>query len=337
MGVIALSETRSSDFVSIEAIRQRALSVLTERFGLRAAENYCGKGVGSVTGSSFKRNRAALNEICLRTRLLHGINDVDTTTKVVGVSLATPILAAPIAGSSVDYAEVVQGCTRAGTMCFVGYPQPTEVIRSAADNADAKVGWIIKPLRDVQALARCFGVAEEAGCRAVGLDLDSAAGLQQYTHAATWVLDWSFKPVDELREIRGMTSLPFVVKGVLSVEDAELCIDVGADAIVVSNHGGHALDQTQAAIEVLPEIVDAVGQRMDVLMDGGIRHGTDVLKALALGAKAVLVGRPTIWGYNAGGAAGVARLFELLTAELVRAMKLTGVSDVKDVPVRILV
>lgn len=143
--------------------------------------------------------------------------------------------------------------------------------------------------------------------------------------------------MEELQEIRSWTSLPFVIKGVLSVEDAELCVEAGVDAIILSNHGGHALDYTLSGIDVLPEIVDAVGKKMDVLMDGGIRHGTDVLKALALGAKAVLVGRPTIWGYNAGGAGGVVRLFELLTTELVRAMKLTGVSDVKDVPLRILV
>lgn len=332
-----MSEKRPTDFVSIEAIRQRALSVLTERYGLRAAENYCGKDVGSITGSSFKRSREALDEIRLRTRLIHGINEVDITTTVLGVTIETPILAAPIAGSSVSYAEVIQGCNSVGTMCFVGYPQPKKTILSFADIKDKKMGWIIKPLRDVGELKSCFTVAEEAGCRAVGIDLDSAAGLQQYTHSSTWFLDWSFKPVEELKEIRGWTSLPFVLKGVLSVEDAELCVDVGADAIIVSNHGGHALDQTQAALDVLPEIVDAVGKRVDVLMDGGIRHGTDVLKALALGAKAVLVGRPTIWGYNAGGVEGVARLFELLTEELVRAMKLTGVSDVKDVPMRILV
>lgn len=142
--------------------------------------------------------------------------------------------------------------------------------------------------------------------------------------------------MEELQTIRNWTTLPFIIKGILSAEDAELCVAAGVDALIVSNHAGHALDCTQSAVDVLPEIADAVGRKVDVLMDGGIRHGTDILKALALGAKAVLVGRPTIWGYNAGGAAGVAKLFELLTLELTRAMQLTGVSDVKDVPMGIL-
>lgn len=332
-----MSEKSPNEFISIEEIRQRALEVLTERYGVKAAENYCGKGVGSITGSSFKRNEGALNEIRLRTRLIHGINEVDTTTNVLGVNINTPILVAPIAGSSVSYPEVIQGCNNAGTMCLIGYPQPKKTMQSVAEITDKKIGWIIKPLSDLEELKSIFNAAEDAGCQAIGMDLDSAAGLQQYTHSSTWLLSWSFKPVEVIQAIRSWTSLPFVIKGVLSVEDAELCVEAGVDAIVLSNHGGHALDHTQSGIDVLPEIVDAVGKKMDVLMDGGIRHGTDVLKALALGAKAVLVGRPTIWGYNAGGAGGVARLFDLLTTELVRAMKLTGISDVKDVPLRILV
>jgi 4-hydroxymandelate oxidase len=332
-----LSEKSPNEFISIEEIRQRALEVLTERYGVKAAENYCGKDVGSITGSSFKRNEDALTEIRLRTRLIHGINEVDTTTNVLGVNINTPILVAPIAGSSVSYPEVIQGCNNVGTVCLIGYPQPKKTMQSVAEITDKKIGWIIKPLSDLEELKSIFNAAEDAGCQAIGMDLDSAAGLQQYTHSSTWLLSWSFKPVEELQEIRSWTSLPFVIKGVLSVEDAELCVEAGVDAIILSNHGGHALDHTQSGIDVLPEIVDAVGKKMEVLMDGGIRHGTDVLKALALGAKAVLVGRPTIWGYNAGGVGGVARLFELLTTELVRAMKLTGVSDVKDVPLRILV
>jgi isopentenyl diphosphate isomerase/L-lactate dehydrogenase-like FMN-dependent dehydrogenase len=173
------------------------------------------------------------------------------------------------------------------------------------------------------------------------MDLDSAAGL--HSGYIPGLMDklakayWSFKTVDELKAIRDLTSLPFIVKGIMCVEDAEKCVEAGVDAIIVSNHAGYALDYAEAPIEVLPEIVDAVGRKVDVLMDGGIRHGTDILKALAFGAKAVLIGRPTVWGFNAGGEEGMVRLIELLTNELVRAMKLTGVSDIKDVPAGILV
>lgn len=332
-----LSQTKTpTDFVSIEEIRQYALETLAERFGRFRAENYCGSNVGSITGSSFLRNRAALDEIRLRTRLIHRINEVDTSLEVLGISVKIPIFAAPIAGSVVDYHAVIQGCQENETLCFIGYPQPHATIKDFGRIQDKKIAWIIKPLQDLAELKTCFRIAEEAGCLAVGIDVDSAAGLQQYTHSSTWRLNWSFKSMEELKTIREWTTLPFIIKGILSVEDAELCIEADVDALIVSNHAGHALDCTQSAIEVLPEITDAVGGKVDVLMDGGIRHGTDVLKALALGAKGVLVGRPTIWGYNAGGASGVARLFELFTLELTRAMQLTGVSNVKDVPMSIL-
>lgn len=332
-----MSQTKTpKDFVSIEEMRQHALEALAERFGRTRAQNYCGSNVGSITGSSFLRNREALDEIRLRTRVIHRINEVDTSLKVLDVSANTPVFAAPIAGSSVDYQEVIQGCHENETLCFIGYPQPHATIKSFAQIQGKKMAWIIKPLQDLEELKTCFTIAEEAGCFAVGIDVDSAAGLQQYTHSSTWRLDWSFKSMEDLKTIREWTSLPFIIKGILSVEDAEQCVAAGVDALIVSNHAGHALDCTQSAIDVLPEIADAVGRKVDVLMDGGIRHGTDVLKALALGAKGVLVGRPTIWGYNAGRASGVARLFELLTLELTRAMQLTGVSDVKDVPMSIL-
>jgi 4-hydroxymandelate oxidase len=333
----SLSQTTpSKDFVSIEEIRQQALKTLAKRFGQTRAENYCGSNVGSITGSSFLRNRAALDEMRLRTRLIHRINVVDTSLEVLGVSAKTPVFAAPIAGSAVDYQEVIKGCQEQQTLCFIGYPQPHNTIKAFAQIPEKKIAWIIKPLQDFEELKKCFRIAEEAGCFAVGIDVDSAAGLQQYTHSSTWRLDWSFKSMKELQTIREWTTLPFVIKGILSVEDAELCVAAGVDALIISNHAGHALDCTQSAVDVLPKIVNTVGQKVEVLMDGGIRHGTDILKALALGAKGVLVGRPTIWGYNAGGAAGVAKLFKLLTLELARAMQLTGVSDVKDVPMSIL-
>lgn len=332
-----LSQTKTpKDFVSIEEIRQQALKALAKRFGQTRAENYCGSNVGSITGSSFIRNRAALDELRLRTRVIHRINAVDTSLEVMGVSAQTPVFAAPIAGSSVDYHEVITGCQEQHTLCFIGYPQPHDTIKAFTQIPEKKIAWIIKPLRDLEEFKTCFTIAEEAGCFAVGIDVDSAAGLQQYTHSSTWRLDWSFRAMEELQTIREWTTLPFIIKGILSVEDAELCVAAGVDALIVSNHAGHALDCTQSAVDVLPEIADTVGRKVDVLMDGGIRHGTDILKALALGAKGVLVGRPTIWGYNAGGAAGVAKLFELLTQELTRAMQLTGVSDVKDVPMSIL-
>ena len=129
---------------------------------------------------------------------------------------------------------------------------------------------------------------------------------------------------DSLAWLRSITSLPILVKGILTAEDAELAVQHGVDAIIVSNHGGRQLDTALASIEALPEIVDAVSGRCEVYMDGGIRRGTDVLKALALGARAVLVGRPILWGLAANGAEGVHHVLEILRRELELSMALAG-------------
>jgi 4-hydroxymandelate oxidase len=136
---------------------------------------------------------------------------------------------------------------------------------------------------------------------------------------------------EAIGKIREQTSLPLVLKGIMAVEDALQAMEAGVDAIVVSNHGGRVLDCGQASIEVLPEIVKAVAGKMEVLIDGGFRRGTDVLKALALGARGVLIGRPICWGLAAAGAEGVARVIEMLTSELARVMLLTNISEAANV------
>ena len=122
-----------------------------------------------------------------------------------------------------------------------------------------------------------------------------------------------------------------IIKGLASAEDAKIAADIGASAVVVSNHGGRQLDQAPSPVDVLPEVVDAVGDRLEVLVDSGFRRGTDVIKALALGARAVLVGRPYLYGLGAGGEAGVARAIELLQAEIARSMALMGLKSIDDI------
>jgi isopentenyl diphosphate isomerase/L-lactate dehydrogenase-like FMN-dependent dehydrogenase len=145
---------------------------------------------------------------------------------------------------------------------------------------------------------------------------DYEAGvLRPATPSTTWrYIDW----------LRGASKVPIIVKGILNGEDAEAAVRYGADAIIVSNHGGRAFDGTVPTLMALPECVDAVGGKIPVLLDGGIRRGSDVLKALALGAKAVLVGRPPAWGVAAFGAIGVQRVMELLAAELTVSMGIAG-------------
>jgi 4-hydroxymandelate oxidase len=135
----------------------------------------------------------------------------------------------------------------------------------------------------------------------------------------------------DLDWLRSITSLPLLVKGIVRGDDAARAAEAGVAGIVVSNHGGRQLDTAPATIDVLPEVVDAVGDRVEILVDGGIRRGTDVVKALALGARAVLLGRPILWGLAVGGEAGVSRVLELLRAELDGALALCGCSSVHDV------
>ena len=196
--------------------------------------------------------------------------------------------------------------------------------------ADTPIVWNGEPLKDRKRLVAHLHEAEKAGCRAVSLCADDYMGIKikdRLRPLANLALS-----TEMIRMLRQETSLPFVVKGIMTAEDAFAAVEAGVDAIVVSNHGGRVLDFCQASIEVLPEIVKAVGSKIEVLIDGGFRRGTDVLKALALGARGVLVGRPICWGLAAAGAEGVAAVLQILNSELIRSMMLTNVPDVSHVP-----
>ena len=137
-------------------------------------------------------------------------------------------------------------------------------------------------------------------------------------------MNWS-----DLEWLRSLTSMPIVIKGIQTAEDAMLCAEYGVEGLVVSNHGGHALEGASGTIQMLPEVVKAVGDRAEIYIDGGVRRGTDVLKCLALGARAVFIGRPIFWGLSVGGEDGMRRVLEILRAELDVAMGLCGLTDVK--------
>jgi isopentenyl diphosphate isomerase/L-lactate dehydrogenase-like FMN-dependent dehydrogenase len=201
-------------------------------------------------------------------------------------------------------------------------PQPLSIDFRAAlslgGSVLAKPGWFFRFLRDGMPTALAnIPVIEVNGHR---LTQSEATALM-----ATEYPGWP-----ELARIRSRWGRPLVIKGVLTAEDAQRCVDIGADAVVISNHGGRQLDSAPATIEVLPEIVAAVGDRIDVLVDGGFRRGTDIIKALALGAKAVLVGRPYVWGLGISGEAGVTTALRVLRNELIRDMRLMGCHGVRD-------
>ncbi|EGW37109.1 alpha-hydroxy-acid oxidizing protein [Desulfosporosinus sp. OT] len=302
-------------------------------------------GMGGLgTGASFKSNVEMLAAFRLNMRTLHGAKNPDTTYKLFGQDLATPILGAPITGNvynmggalnEEEWAEaIIQGCLTAGTLACTGDGADPAMYNSGVD-AIVKVQGrgipFIKP-REQEEVLKYLRRAEEAGVLAVGMDIDGA-GLVTMALKGQPV---GPKTKEEMKEIISGTSLPFIIKGIMTVDEAEVAIEVGAAAIVVSNHGGRVLDHTPGTAEILSEIAAAVHGRIPVIVDGGIRSGTDVLKMLALGADAVLIGRPLIIAAYGGGAEGISLALKTMTNELKQAMILTGCATLEEINMDVL-
>ncbi len=296
-------------------------------------------GAGGVgTGQAFRNNISALADVKLRQRIIHNVHKPSTAFTLWGNELSMPILAAPIGGiafnwnnyiSEGDYAKaVISGSKDAGSMGMVGDGKLQEIYSSGLAAILFEGGWgipTIKPRPNEQIIELAYQ-AEAAGAVAVAIDVDAAA-LINMTVSGQPVGPKTFA---ELVELKQNIKLPLIIKGVMDIEDALKCAEAEIDGIVVSNHGGRVLDHTPGTAEVLPGIRDAVGNRMTIFVDGGIRTGFDVLKMLALGADAVLLGRP-ITQAGAGGAEGIAFLLKYLQAELEAAMIMTGVQDLSKI------
>ncbi len=326
--------------MNMKTIRQAAREklkgycrVCPECNGKACAGEVPGMG-GTGTGASFKNNVEALATFRLNMRTLHGAKHPDTRCELFGQELLTPILAAPITGNNFnmggalnekEWAEaVIQGCLTAGTLACTGdAPDPTMYLTGVEVIAGTGGRGIpfMKP-RELEEVLVCLRSAEQAGALAVGMDID-AAGLV--------TLPVSPKTKEEMKTIISNTSLPFIIKGIMTADEAEIAIEVGAAAIVVSNHGGRMLGHTPGTAEVLPKIAAAVGGRIPVLVDGGVRTGADVLRMLALGADAILIGRPLITAAYGGGADGVASAITKMTHELKQVMVLTGCAKLSDI------
>ena len=298
-------------------------------------------GMGGLgTGSSFKNNVEALALKKLNMRLLHGVTDPDTHVEVMDRELSMPVLAAPIGGvkfnmgapdvSEEDYImSVLGGCVDAGVLGCTGDGVPPDIHESANKAIKALGGQgipFIKPWEDKE-LSEKLEKAHAAGATLCGMDID-AAGLVTLRKMGRPV---SPKPPEELARIIEETPMDFIIKGVMTPEEAVTGIEIGAAGIVVSNHGGRVLDHVPGTAEVLPAIASAVKGRAAVLVDGGVRSGGDVLKMIALGADAVLIGRPLAWSAVGGGREGVSSYLEQIRTELIQAMVLTGTAKVADV------
>lgn len=299
-------------------------------------------GLGS--GSSFAGNVQALAEIKFNMRLIHDVTDPDTSTTILGKKLALPVLAAPIGGVSFNmgggiseeqYAEaIIGGCKAKSILGCTGDGVP-EFIYSSGFAAIKKAGGhgvpFIKPWEDDE-LFRKIELARETGTDTLGMDID-AAGLITLRKMGRPV---SPRPLAKLADIIKKSGLKFILKGIMTPDEAELAIAAGANAIVVSNHGGRVLDHAPATATVLPAIAAAVKGRITVLVDGGVRSGGDVLKLLALGADAAMIGRPFSIAAVGGLQEGVEKYIDTLQGELKQTMVLTGTSSAVSVDRRIL-
>lgn len=293
-------------------------------------------GMGGIgTGQSFRNNIQALADYRLVMKVVHDVSTPRLSCTILGMDLALPVLGAPIGGIAINMngaiaeaeytAAIVSGCRMAGTVGMTGDGPKEEWYRDGLRAIQQEQGCgipVIKP-READKVIALANAAADAGARAFGIDIDAAA-LINMTHAGQPV---GPKTREELAYIKDNTRIPFIVKGIMTSGEAEACVMAGVDAIVVSNHGGRALDCTPGTAEVLPEIAAAVKGNVTLLADGGVRTGADVLKMLALGADAVLAGRLLAIGAVANGAAGVADLLNRLAGELRAAMVMTGTAD----------
>jgi isopentenyl diphosphate isomerase/L-lactate dehydrogenase-like FMN-dependent dehydrogenase len=281
---------------------------------------------------TLRENVAAFNRWVLRPRMLVDVSTVTTATTVLRTELSFPVLVAPMAFQGLAHPDgevaMAQGAAAAGTaMCLA-----TLSMASIEDVRDGARWFQLYWSPDRGAVEDLVERADEAGHGAIVVTIDLPVLGRRERDLRTGfetpiqidsVVDPSLTWRD-LEWLRSLTSLPVLVKGVLTAEDAALALEAGVEGIVVSNHGGRQLDGVAASLDALPEVVEAAGDRAVVLMDGGVRRGTDVVKALALGAKAVLVGRPALWGLAVGGAEGVERVLTLLRDEFQLALALCG-------------
>jgi 4-hydroxymandelate oxidase len=305
---------------------------------------------GCADDLTVRWNREALQRLRLESRVMVDVETIDTATTVLGRALPHPILLAPAAAHMLVHPEgevaTARGASAASAIMVLS-TNSNCAVEAVAAAATQPLWFQLYVNRDRGIAKDLIQRVERAGCKAICVTVDQPViyardrssrqtealrslplphiphllpgGATQTSAIRSRSLTWK-----DLEWFRSVTKLPIVLKGVMHPDDAEQAVQAGADAIIVSNHGGRALDGVAATIDALPRVADRVARRMPVLMDGGIRRGGDVLKALARGASAVLIGRPYLYGLAVNGSAGVQHIVEILRRELETAMALTG-------------
>jgi 4-hydroxymandelate oxidase len=295
---------------------------------------------GANDGVTLRANRTAFERIQLRPRMLVDVSTCDVRTTVLGTPISMPILIAPTAFHGLAHPEgecaTAHAAGRSATV-MVASSSSTRSLEDIAREASSSL-WFQLYVSNRKTTEQLIHRATAAGYRALVLTVDSPRwGRKECTIRSGFriPLKANFKDEDTAEEnialtweslawLRSLTTLPIVLKGILTAEDAVLAVQHDVDGIIISNHGGRQLDGVSASIEALSEVVEAINGHCEVYLDGGIRRGTDILKAIALGARAVLVGRPILWGLAVNGTEGVYHILEILRAELELAMILAG-------------
>ena len=307
--------------------------------GLACRNTMPGPGAKGL-GTGAIRNYQKWQEVLVNLDTICENKPADPSVTLLGRRFAAPFFAAPIGALKLHYGDkhddlsynniLVPACAEEGIAAFTGDGTDPRVFEGACAAIRRSGGAGIPTVKpwDRDTLLQKLEMAKAAGPAAIAMDIDAAGlpFLQNLTPPA------GSKTVEELREVvAACGDLPFILKGIMTVRGAEKAAAAGAKAIVVSNHGGRVLDQCPATAEVLPAIADAVGRELTILVDGGIRSGMDVFKALALGAHGVLIGRPFVPALYGGGAEGVALYVRRLKAELADTMAMCGVHTVAEI------
>ena len=321
---------------------------------------------GSEDERTLRANERAWSEVWLRPRTLVDVTDCDTSTTALGATLAFAAMIAPMSLQALVHAEAERATTRAASDAGVMMVASTLSSRSLEEIATAATAsarpaplWFQLYLYpDAAFNEELLHRVERAGYRALVLTVDApyignrerdrrnqfipppAVSFGNFAAApqVNWLTRGQRLPLtwDVIAWLRARTSLPIVLKGILAAEDAQRAVEAGVDGIAVSNHGGRQLDGAMPTRYALPEVVAAVDGRCEVYVDGGIRRGVDILRALALGARAVLIGRPVIWGLAADGAEGVRAVLRILHDELTLALRLAGQTTIATVDHRLI-
>jgi glycolate oxidase len=328
----------SLDFVTNEEIIQEA----RRRLDQGSWDYLVG---GSESETTLRRNRLAFDRIAFRPRILVDVADIDTSTTFLGQKLRIPAILAPIGSLQVFHPEAAVASTRAATefgiMHAISSVTEPALEETAAATPTPKI-FQLYVRGDMKWTEDIIARVKQAGYTALALTVDVAHYSRRErpmrtryqpptrrvatdrTHQAS--LTW-----DTMDCIKEMAGLPFMLKGVQTAEDAALAVQHGVDVIWASNHGGRQIDHGLGSLETLPEIVQAVNGKARVIVDGGVQRGTDILKAVALGADAVALGRLQGWGLAAGGTEGVVRMLEILEDEIICAMGLIGITSISQI------